>query len=242
MTLLFHVSDIHFGAHDSKALSWFESQVARERPDAIVVTGDLTYRARSREFDAAAQWLGRLGSPLVIGPGNHDLPYFNMLERLTDPYRRYQAMTASSLRPLDLPDVTIIALDTTAQFQWRLNWAEGRVSRKRLAQAVAAIVAAPAGHQVLVACHHPLAHADLLTKSQTKRGQLALDSLAAAGVRAVLSGHVHDPFDVERRIGGRPVRLIGAGTLSQRLRRSSPSFNTIRVDRQRLDVTLVTMG
>src|SRR4051812_42090198 len=76
-TRLFHVSDLHFGREDAAAVARFAEIVRAERPDAVICTGDLTMRARSREFAAATDWLKSLGVPVTIEPGNHDLPYFN---------------------------------------------------------------------------------------------------------------------------------------------------------------------
>ena len=53
MTLLFHASDLHFGAEDSAALAWFKQVVADQQPEIVIITGDLTMRARSAEFAAA---------------------------------------------------------------------------------------------------------------------------------------------------------------------------------------------
>src|SRR3546814_4621833 len=75
MTRLFHISDLHFGLEDRAALGWFADCVRRERPDAVLITGDLTMRARSREFAAACDWIGALDVPVTVEVGNHDLPY-----------------------------------------------------------------------------------------------------------------------------------------------------------------------
>jgi 3',5'-cyclic AMP phosphodiesterase CpdA len=229
MIRLFHVSDVHFGAEDREALDWFTAMVRKEQPDAVVMTGDLTMRARSREFAAAAQWLESLGRPVTVEVGNHDLPYFNLWARFVTPYRRYRALEAMIERPLDLPGLTIVPLKTTARFQWRLNWSKGHVSSRALQQALALVEAAPDGHRVLVACHHPLIEAGTRSSSRTRGGKEALEALAVAGADAVLSGHVHDPFDIAHAIGAGQVRLIGAGTLSERVRESPPSFNEIRI-------------
>ena len=79
----------------------------------------------------------------------------------------------------------------------------------------------------LVACHHPLVDANTKGRGSTRGGRAALARLAAAGVDAVLSGHVHDPFDMVIEAGGRPIRLIGAGTLSDRLRDTPPGYNRL---------------
>lgn len=229
MIRLFHVSDIHFGAEDPAALDWFAGLVRDEQPDAVVMTGDLTMRARRREFEAAAQWLDGLGRPVTVEVGNHDLPYFNLWARFFTPYRRYRALERMIERPLDLQGVTIVPLKTTARFQWRLNWSKGHVSTRALQQALALVEAAPAGHRILIACHHPLVEAGTRSTSRTRGGRRALAALSQAGADAVLTGHVHDPFDVRHASGGGTVRLIGAGTLSERVRASPPSFNEIRI-------------
>jgi 3',5'-cyclic AMP phosphodiesterase CpdA len=230
MARLFHVSDIHFGAEDTSALAWFGRTVAAEQPDAVVVTGDLTMRARPREFSAAAKWLESLQRPVTVEVGNHDLPYFDLWARFVTPYRRYQSLERMIERPLDIKGVSIVPLKTTARFQWRLNWSKGYISTRALQRALALVEGAPAGDLKFVACHHPLVEAGTRMSSETRKGRRALEALAAAGVHAVLTGHVHDPFDIAHEIGGRPIRLIGAGTLSERIRAHPPSFNEIRID------------
>ena len=88
MTRLFHISDLHFGLEDRAALDWFRECVRREQPDAVLITGDLTMRARSHEFAAACDWIEALDVPVTVEVGNHDLPYFNPLARFFWPYRR----------------------------------------------------------------------------------------------------------------------------------------------------------
>ena len=227
MPRLFHCSDLHFGAEDRAALDWFAGVVAAERPDAVIVTGDLTMRARSREFAAAAEWLAALKAPLSVEVGNHDLPYFDPFARFFRPYRRFQKLERSIERSLDLPGVSIVPLRTTARAQWRWNWSKGRVGERRLARALGLIETAPPGHMKLVAAHHPLIEAATRSTASTRGGPKALAALAAAGAHAVLTGHVHDPFDIEHVSNGRSIRLIGAGTLSERVRDTAPSFNEL---------------
>lgn len=242
MIRLFHVSDVHFGCEDRAALDWFGAQVREEQPDAIVMTGDLTMRARHREFEAAAKWLREIGRPVTVEPGNHDLPYFNPWARFATPYKRYRALERMIERPLDMAGVAVVPLKTTARFQWRLNWAKGHVSMRALRETLALIEAVPPGGLVFVACHHPLVDAGTRGAADTHRGAETLDALARAGAHAVLTGHVHDPFDVERRSGERTVRLIGAGTLSERVRARPPSFNEIVVEGRRFSTRARFMG
>lgn len=228
-TRLFHVSDLHFGREDTGAVARFADLVRAERPDAVVCTGDLTMRARSREFAAATAWLGSLGVPVTIEPGNHDLPYFNPVRRLLDPYKRFLRVEAAVETPLALPGVLLVPLRTTARFQLRsLAW--GRVSRSGLDRALEMLKARAPGTAGIVTCHHPLVRTGFEGHGDTAGGAAALALLAAAGADAVLSGHVHDPFDVAWPAAGRTVRLVGAGTLSRRVRGTPPSFNEVRVE------------
>ncbi|UUL82826.1 metallophosphoesterase family protein [Sphingomonas qomolangmaensis] len=227
---LFHVSDLHFGAEDQSALDWFAGIVRDEVPDAILMTGDLTQSARAHEFEAAAAWLESLDRPVTIEVGNHDLPVYNPVQRMLLPYRRYRALERMLEQPLDIAGVTIVPLRTTARLQLRLDWSKGFVSRRRLDKAVKLIEAASDDGLVFVTAHHPLIEAGTRTRASTRGGERALSALVKAGAHAVLTGHVHDPFDIDHRHEGREVRLIGAGTLSERVRETRPSFNEIRVE------------
>ena len=224
---LFHVSDLHFGAEDRAALAWFAQAVADTRPDAIICTGDLTMRARHHEFAAAAAWLGALPAPVMVEPGNHDLPYFNLAERFLDPLARYRKLRQAVNRALTLDGAAVIPLRTIARAQWRLNWSKGHIDHAGLAQALADLRASASAGIRLIACHHPLIEADTETTASTRGGKRALAALAQAGADVVLSGHVHDAFDVVVNAGGKPIRLVGAGTLSERLRKTRPSFNRL---------------
>ncbi len=229
MTRLFHISDLHFGLEDRAALDWFKGCVRREQPDAVLITGDLTMRARSHEFAAACDWIERLDVPVTVEVGNHDLPYFNPFARFFWPYRRIRRIERLVERELDLDRVAVVPLKTTARAQWRLDWSKGWVTRRALARTIAAIDALPHGKQVIVTAHHPLVEAGTKGRALTRGGQHALDTLASRGVAAVLTGHVHDAFDLVARTANGPVRMIGAGTLSQRIRSTPPSFNELRI-------------
>lgn len=224
---LFHVSDLHFGAEDPAALDWFAQAVDDVRPDAVICTGDLTMRARHHEFAAAARWLGALSAPVMVEPGNHDLPYFNLFERFTAPYTRYRALRRAVNRDLKLDGAAIIALPTVAPAQWRLNWSKGHVGNADLAHALVGLSGAAAAGIRIVACHHPLIEANTVGTASTRGGKQALAALARAGADVVLSGHVHDAFDLTVEAGGRQIRLVGAGTLSQRVRSTRPSYNRL---------------
>lgn len=226
---IYHLSDIHFGLEDPAALAWVRECIALERPDGVVITGDLTMRARHREYEAANAWIAALDVPVTVNIGNHDMPYFNPVERLFNPYRRYRAIQGRIECEVDLPGLAIVPLKTAARAQWRLNWSKGWITAGALAETLERIDALPQGTRVVISAHHPLVETGSRGAALTRGGTRALEELARRKVLAVLSGHVHDPFDLIEQTPAGPVRMIGAGTLSQRLRSTPPSFNDITV-------------
>ncbi|MBU0823472.1 MAG: metallophosphoesterase, partial [Alphaproteobacteria bacterium] len=188
MTRLFHISDLHFGLEDRAALDWFRECVRREQPDAVLITGDLTMRARSREFAAACDWIEALDVPVTVEVGNHDLPYFNPFARFFWPYRRIRRIERLVERELDFADVAVVPLKTTARAQWRLDWSKGWVTRDALDKTLTAIDALPRGTAALVTAHHPLVEAGTKGRALTRGGFGALTELASRGVAAVLTG------------------------------------------------------
>lgn len=243
MIRLYHASDLHFGREDEGAVRWFAERINEERPDAVIITGDLTYRARSSEFDAAAAWLRSLEVPVTVEPGNHDLPYFNPLARIFAPYVRHRRLERAIEDTLTVPDISVIPLRTTSRAQWRLNWSWGVVRPLSLQKALGALAAAPTRNLKIILCHHPLIDTVAAAKYEpTRGGQKALDALARAGADAVLSGHIHDPFDERYEAAGRAVRLIGAGTLSERVRATPPSFNELLFEAGTLHVKVREMA
>lgn len=235
---LFHISDIHFGLEDRRALEWVEQCIVEERPAAVCITGDLTMRARHREYRAACDWISALGAPTTVEVGNHDLPYFNLLERFTDPYKRFNAIKELIDRPLELSDLAVVPLKTVTRAQWRFPWVDGWVTEDALAETLAAIDAHPPGTRVIVTAHHPLPEYDHHGKRMTIGGTRAMEELARRGILAILTGHVHDAFDLVEETAGGPLRMIGAGTLSQRIRSTPPGFNELTIDGSGISVTV----
>jgi len=241
-TLVFHLSDIHFGLVDEEAIAWVKREIAERRPDAVAITGDLTMRARHREFEAATRWIRSLDVPVTVEVGNHDLPYFNLIERFFTPYKRFKGVESVVEKELDLPGLAIVPLKTAVRAQPRLNWSKGWVTDAALAKCLAAIDALPDGVKALVAVHHPLREVGTSGTALTHNGQKALTELAQRPVIGVLSGHVHDPFDLVQETVHGPVRMIGAGTLSQRVRSTPPSFNELHWNGETLKVRARNLG
>ncbi|MDJ0641578.1 MAG: metallophosphoesterase [Erythrobacter sp.] len=230
-TRFFHISDVHFGVEDPAALAHVADVIRKERPDALICTGDLTQRAKHSEYAAAAEWFAALDVPVVLEPGNHDMPYYNLIERFADPYRRYRRLKERVASDFASEHVVLVPLKTTVRAQPRFPWSDGVVTRNSLADTLARLSdLADDPRVVIVTAHHPLLGPDD-RHNPTIGGDKAFTALAAAGADIVISGHVHRPFDEVRTRGGRAVRMIGAGTLSTRLRHGEPaSYQVLTFD------------
>lgn len=235
MSRLLHLSDTHFGTELPAVLSALEQLVACVRPDVLVLSGDITQRATAAQFASARDWLARLPVPhrLVIG-GNHDIPLFDLAERLRHPYRRLSAAFGAEREPrLDLPDWQVLTLDTTRWWRHR----DGTLSRTQIARTADALQAAAPGQIRVVVTHHPLQ----VTRSgdevhRPTHHREALSAWAGAGADLLLSGHIHLPAVVPVAVepptappGAEPrpprrVWSIQAGTaVSRRLREGIPN-------------------
>ncbi|MBV1916967.1 MAG: metallophosphoesterase [Sphingomonadaceae bacterium] len=235
---MFHVSDVHFGVEDQTAHDWFAQAVAREKPDAVICTGDITQRAKKREFAAARDWFCGLGVPVILEPGNHDMPYYNLVERFRTPFKRYDTLAGAVASQPDLPGIALVSMLTTVPAQRRFPWSDGVIREDALAQALAALAALSGDSRLkIVTCHHPLMAGPPGSSNPTIDGDGAFAALARAGADIVLSGHIHVPFDLTYEVEGHFLRMIGAGTLSTRLRTAPPGFNVITVDGQAVHVS-----
>ena len=224
MTRLVHLSDLHFGTESSVVVGALERAVAALEPDVVAVSGDLTQRARRREFAAARRFLEALPGAHVVVPGNHDIPLFDPLARTLWPFRRYrEAFGTTETSLFEHGGIRLIAANSVRPERH----ASGRVGRTRGREVSACARDAPSGSLTVVVIHHPLGSEDGEASSRRRRDVLA--DWKEAGVHLVLSGHEHRSFLFREE--SRSPWLLNAGTaLSRRLRHDSPnSFNVVDV-------------
>ena len=234
MTTILHVSDLHFGTEVPHAVEALVRLARAAPPDVLIVSGDVTQRARRTQFDAAAHFVRRLGAAQVLViAGNHDIPLFNLPQRLLAPLRGYARAFGAEVEPrLALPDVRIAGVHTARA--WR--HVVGHVTPAQAAHAGEWLAEGPAEALRIVVTHHPLAVPDAQDDAQRLRGaDAALRHWVQAGVQLALGGHIHRPYFLPlqgRPSGAGPQRLwvAQAGTaVSHRLRAPWPhSVNLLR--------------
>jgi 3',5'-cyclic AMP phosphodiesterase CpdA len=233
MAILLHISDTHFGTEDAQVVLALQALTHELRPDALIFSGDVTQRARTAQFSAAREFCDSLKvAKMLVLPGNHDLPLFNLIARVVSPWHGWQAAFGNELEPvLELPDAIAIGVNTTRPERHK----DGEVSPQQIRHVAALLEKIPPGKLRVVVTHQPacvMRPED--EKDRLHGGHEAVRAWSEAGADLVLGGHIHLPYvsDVCTRVTGttRTMYCVQAGTaLSTRLRYSTPnSVNVIR--------------
>jgi len=193
MRKILQISDVHFGRpHLAEVSAGVLELVDRRQPDLVVIAGDLTQRAKPREFVLARRWVDRLSRPSVAVPGNHDVPMYRFWERLFTPFGAYRRHFDAEFEPL-FEDEELFVICINSAFNWTIK--DGRVGSARLRRAARRLAAAPNGKTRIAVVHHELIPAPRFGAQKVMSNAEALvELLAAGGVELVLSGHLHQAY------------------------------------------------
>ena len=239
MATIVHLSDLHFGRIDPRLIASLVRTVETVAPDLVAVSGDLTQRARRSQFEQARLFLDRLPLPMLVVPGNHDVPLYNLAARLFNPYGGYRRHIQQELEPaFENEQMIAVGLNSARTFPFHGG---GRLNEAQVARAAARLRAA-ADHAVrIVVTHHPFdlpeTHAD---KHLVGRSDMAMRQLAAAGADVFLAGHLHVSHvghSARRyRIAGHSALVIQAGTMSTRIRGEASTMNVLRLAPEQIEI------
>ena len=238
MRTLVHLSDLHFGRVDAALLEPLRRRVLALAPYVVVVSGDLTQRAKPAQFREARAFLDTLPASQVVVPGNHDVPLYNLFQRFVQPLRKYRRYIAADLEPAYIDEeIAVIGINTARSLVFK----GGRINHAQLGKVQQRLGALPDRMWKIVVTHHPfdvpVSHAQ---HGVVGRARLAMKTFAHCGADLVLSGHLHATLTSEsatRYGSGHAALIVQAGTAtSTRARGEANSFNALALRETRVSV------
>ncbi|WP_369930665.1 metallophosphoesterase [Xanthomonas sp. NCPPB 2632] len=234
MSLLVQISDTHFGTERPPVVAALGDLIASLRPDLVILSGDVTQRARRSQFDAARRFIDACGRPSLVIPGNHDVPLLNVFARAFDPFGGYRRAFGHDLEPVHASDDLLVIGVNTVRAARHKN---GEVSDAQIERVGRRLREASTAQLRIVVTHQPV---HVIRESDVANllinHERAIAAWAAAGADLVLGGHIHLPYvrplNTEKRALASELWSVQAGTaLSTRIRDGiSNSFNVIHHD------------
>ena len=245
MSIIAHLSDVHFGRHDPEIVAAVEAFLIDRRPDLVVVSGDFTQRARIEQYRQASAWLERLetaGLMTLAVPGNHDVPLYDVFRRFARPLHRYKRYIDDDLCPfVEGDDVAVLGINTARSFTIK----DGSINREQMAVIRDRLGGVADGKARILVTHHPLFAMPIGEEGGpskvVKRHADALTAAADAGVDVLLAGHFHRTYAQSARemvetAGAALVVQAGTAT-STRLRGDElQSFNMLDLGPGRVEL------
>jgi 3',5'-cyclic AMP phosphodiesterase CpdA len=239
MRTIIHLSDLHFGRVDQTLLGPLRDLIHSIAPNVVVISGDLTQRAKSEQFEEARAFLDTLPGPQIVVPGNHDISLYNVFRRFVKPLDRYKRYITDDLDPIFVDEeIAVVGVNTARS----LTIKDGRLNKEQVAGIRSQLAGLDPNITRIVVTHHPF---DLPTTFEEKdlvdRAEMAMEVFAECGVDVLLAGHMHVSHAASTasryRIDAYAALVVQAGTAtSTRGRGEVNSFNLLRVEHERVEI------
>lgn len=240
MRTIIHLSDIHFGKVDYAIVERLKEKIDEIDPHLVIVSGDLTQRARSHQFIEAREFLASLPQPQIVVPGNHDVPMYNVFARFFTPLKKYKRYISKNLQPFYKDEeIAVIGINTARS----LTIKDGRINEKQVAQVREKMCDLSDKMLKIIVTHHPFDLPEGFDEDDiVDNAEDAMPQIADCGADVFLSGHLHvshisHTAERYKLDSGRSALVIQAGTAtSTRGRGEANSFNVIEFEQPRLTV------
>jgi 3',5'-cyclic AMP phosphodiesterase CpdA len=242
MRTILHLSDLHFGRVNPLLIDPLLKIVKEIGPDLVAVSGDLTQRARSHQFQQARSFLDALPKPQIIVPGNHDIPLHNVFARFLEPLTKYKRYITDDMQPTyEDKEVVIVGVNTARSSVFK----GGRINKTQVDRLREKFCSLGTGVVKVVVTHHPFDLPEGYDESDlVGRAKMAMTGLAECGADLFLAGHLHISHTGHTKrynIRGHSALVVQAGTAtSTRERGEANSFNLVRIVYPSITVERVT--
>src|ERR1044072_7065302 len=231
MRRIVHLSDLHFGRVNPSLLDPLIRVVREVAPDLVAISGDLTQRARSYQFQQARSFLDALPKPQIVVPGNHDIPLHNVFARFLEPLTKYKHYITDDLQPsYEDEEVVIVGVNTARSLVVK----GGRINESQVSRLREKFCSLGSGVVKAVVTHHPFDLPEGYDERElVGRARMAMTGLAECGADLFLAGHLHvshTGHTKRYKIPGHSALVVQAGTAtSTRGRGEANSFNLLRL-------------
>jgi 3',5'-cyclic AMP phosphodiesterase CpdA len=237
MTRIIHISDLHFGKDRAVLVDPLVRFINASGAALVLLSGDLTQRARHSQFKQARDFIDRLSPQVIAVPGNHDTPLDNIFVRLIRPWRRFRKYISCDLEPCWQSDDVLACGINTADSR---AWQRGKLRQSSLRRVSNHLLAGENGRRDdrlgFVMMHHPPEHQEGTQKRPMRNAKMGLQELNKCGADVVLCGHLHT-WSARTLRDAEGILLLQAGTgLSSRVRGEPNDLNLLEINGRRLTV------
>lgn len=237
-----HLSDLHFGKSISPhKLLALTSDLVEQKPEVVVVTGDITDSGNVKQFVQAKDFLSSIGCLFLSVPGNREVSLFAPWELIVPSlamrrFRRFFGQSDKVFHKFEQDRTVLLGLNSVSQFP---SW-PGSISRESRYWFRENAEHFLTYFKVLF-LHHPLLpvlRASSFWAHQLSDASAILTICAQFKVQLVLQGHKHRSSVVELRIPETHASLIVSSAGSPLLDSWDSAYHLIEINLDTIEIQI----
>ncbi|MBA2711271.1 MAG: metallophosphoesterase [Tatlockia sp.] len=233
---IIQISDLHFGMHNPALIEPFLNDLRVIKPDLILISGDLTQRAKEDQFNMAKNFLAQLPAPFLIVPGNHDIPLYNPFSRIFNPFYAYKREISSELLETSFTNDEINVLGVNSVNPYKIK--DGKLSKETLDR-IRNHFSDSSGHLNILFFHHNLNYFSGMHHPLNNAEEF-IDYLKISPIHMVCTGHLHYAnVKIISKNESQKFALLHAGSLfCERSRDKMNSYYLIETNQLSCDIEM----